>query len=113
GKRLAAEELEASPDDMVLDLDNGRFHVAGAPEPGLNWQQLAESLARKDRLSELSAEANFEAPYPTFPFGAHLAVVEVDTETGAVSLERFVAVDDAGTIINPLVADGQVHGGIA
>ena len=113
GKRLAAEELEASPDDMVLDLEQGRFHVAGSPEPGLNWQQLAERLADTDRLDELRSETDFMAPQPTFPFGAHVAVVEVDTDTGSVSLERFVAVDDAGTIINPLVFEGQVHGGVA
>jgi carbon-monoxide dehydrogenase large subunit len=113
GKRLAADELEASPEDMVLDVEQGRFHVAGSPEPGLNWQQLAERLAGEDRLNELSAQADFQASQPTFPFGAHLAVVEVDTETGSVSLERFVAVDDAGTIINPLVFEGQVHGGVA
>jgi carbon-monoxide dehydrogenase large subunit len=113
GKRLTAEELEASVEDMVLDLEEGRFHVAGSPEPGLNWQQLAERLAQRDRLKELSAEVDFQAPQPTFPFGAHVAVVEVDPETGAVSLERFVAVDDAGTIINPLVFQGQIHGGLA
>jgi carbon-monoxide dehydrogenase large subunit len=113
GKQLAAEELEASVEDMVLDLDQGRFHVTGSPEPGLNWQQLAERLSQRDRLSELSAEVNFKAAQPTFPFGAHLAVVEVDPETGSTSLERFVAVDDAGTIINPLVFEGQVHGGVA
>jgi len=113
GKRLAAEELEASPEDMALDVEQGRFHVAGSPEPGLNWQQLAERLSDKQRLDELSAEVDFQAPQPTFPFGAHVAVVEVDAETGSVSLERFVAVDDAGTIINPLVFEGQVHGGLA
>jgi aerobic carbon-monoxide dehydrogenase large subunit len=112
-KRLAAEELEASPEDMVLDAAQGRFHVAGSPEPGLNWQQLAERLANKHRLGELSAEANFQAPQPTFPFGAHVAVVEVDADTGSVSLERLIAVDDAGTIINPTIVDGQVHGGLA
>jgi carbon-monoxide dehydrogenase large subunit len=112
-KRLAAEELEASPEDMVLDTDAGRFHVTGSPEPGLTWAELADSLKTGDRLGELSAEVDFQAPQPTFPFGAHLAVVEVDTETGAVGLERLIAVDDAGTIINPLVVDGQVHGGVA
>jgi carbon-monoxide dehydrogenase large subunit len=113
GKRLAAEELEASAEDMVLDLEQGRFHVAGSPEPGLNWQQLAERLVPQNRLQDLSAEADYQAPQPTFPFGAHLAVVEVDADTGSVSLERFVAVDDAGRIINPLVFEGQVHGGLA
>ena len=112
-KRLAAEELEASPEDMVLDLGAGRFHVTGSAEPGLSWAELAGALKTGDRLAELSAEVDFQAAQPTFPFGAHLAVVEVDTETGAVGLQRLVAVDDAGTIINPLVVDGQVHGGVA
>jgi carbon-monoxide dehydrogenase large subunit len=112
-KRLAAEELEASPEDMMLDLDKGRFHVAGAPEPGLTWAELAGAMNEGGRLTELRAETDFQAAQPSFPFGAHLAVVEVDTETGAVGLERIVAVDDAGRIINPLVVDGQVHGGVA
>ncbi len=112
-KRLAAEELEASPEDMMLDLDQGHFHVAGAPQAALTWGDLAGRLHDKDRLSELSAEVDFTAAQPTFPFGAHLAVVEVDTETGGVELKRMIAVDDAGRIINPLVAEGQVHGGVA
>jgi carbon-monoxide dehydrogenase large subunit len=112
-KQLVADELEASAEDIVLDHDAGRFHVAGSPEPALSWSELAGRLDGKGRLAELSAEIDFQAPQPTFPFGAHVAVVEVDTETGAVELERIVAVDDAGTIINPLVAEGQVHGGLA
>src|SRR5437588_5431755 len=113
GKRLAAAELEANPDDMVLNVDEGRFHVTGAPQPSLGWGDLASRLESEGRLSELSAEVDFQASQPTFPFGAHVAVVEVDTETGAVELRRIVAVDDAGRIINPLVAEGQVHGGVA
>ncbi len=85
-KELAAEELEASPQDMVLDLEAGRFHVAGAPEPGLTWSELAGALNESGRLAELRLEVDFQAPQPTFPFGAHVAVVEVDTETGAVGL---------------------------
>jgi carbon-monoxide dehydrogenase large subunit len=112
-KRLAADMLEAGVEDMVLDLEGGRFHVAGAPEPALAWSDLASRLAADDRLAELSAEVDFEPTQPTFPFGAHVAVVEVDTETGSVKLERMIVVDDAGTIINPLVAEGQVHGGVA
>jgi len=112
-KQLAAQELEASPQDMVLDLQTGRFHVAGAPEPALSWAELASRLGADGRLEELAVETDFKAAQPTFPFGAHVAVVEVDTETGAVRLVRMVAVDDAGTIINPLVAEGQVHGGLA
>ena len=112
-KKLAAEELEASPDDMVLDLDAGHFHVAGAPQAALSWSDLASRLQSADRLQELSAEVDFTAAQPTFPFGAHIAVVEVDAETGSVDLQRMIAVDDAGRIINPLVVEGQVHGGVA
>ena len=112
GKRLAAGELEANPEDMVLNFDEGSFHVTGAPQPSLTWGELATRLEMQGRLNELSAEVDFQASQPTFPFGAHVAVVEVDTETGAVELRRMVAVDDAGRIINPLVAEGQVHGGV-
>ncbi len=112
-KELAADQLEAGVEDMVLDLDDGRFHVAGAPEPALSWGELASRLEDDGRLAELRAEADFAPTQPTFPFGAHLALVEVDTETGSVHLRRMVAVDDAGTLINPLVAEGQVHGGVA
>ena len=113
GKQLAAGELEANPEDMVLDVEQGRFHVTGAPQPSLSWGDLASRLDAQGRLDELSAEVDFQAAQPTFPFGAHVAVVEVDTETGAVQLKRIVVVDDAGRIINPLVAEGQVHGGVA
>ena len=113
GKRLAAGELEANPEDMVLNVEEGRFHVAGAPQPSLSWGDLATRLDAQGQLQELSAEVDFQASQPTFPFGAHVAVVDVDTETGAVVLKRIVAVDDAGRIINPLVAEGQVHGGVA
>ena len=110
---LAAEHLEANVDDVVLDADAGGFHVVGSPTPTLSWKELAAGLHAQGRLGELSAEEVFNAGAPTFPFGAHVAVVEVDTETGAVELRRLVAVDDAGTIINPVVAEGQVHGGVA
>jgi carbon-monoxide dehydrogenase large subunit len=112
-KRIAADELEANPDDMVLDLESGAFHVVGSPEPALGWGELASRLQAQDRLTELAAEVDFQPAAPTFPFGAHVAVVEVDTETGAVELKRIIACDDAGTIINPMIAEGQVHGGLA
>jgi len=112
-RQLAASELEASPEDLVLDLDRGAFHVAGAPAAALSWGELAARADRHGRLDELAVQTDFKAAQPTFPFGAHVAVVEVDTQTGAVALRRLVAVDDAGTLINPLVADGQVHGGLA
>jgi CO/xanthine dehydrogenase Mo-binding subunit len=111
-KQLAGDFLEASPADIVLDTALGHFHVAGAPARALSWADLAERAAADGRLAELRADHEFQAP-PTFPFGVHVAVVEVDVETGRVELERLVAVDDAGTLINPLVAEGQVHGGVA
>jgi carbon-monoxide dehydrogenase large subunit len=111
-KSMAADYLEASVADMVLDVGNGRFHVTGAPEPSLSWADLASRAAGDGRLGELKVAHEFQAP-PSFPFGMHLSVVEVDTETGRVELVRHVALDDAGTLINPLVADGQVHGGVA
>jgi len=112
-KRLVADLIEASPEDIVLDAQQGRFHVAGAPQSGLSWGELAARLDNDGRLQELSVETDFKADAPSFPFGAHLAVVEVDTETGAVEILRHISVDDAGTIISPVVADGQVHGGVA
>ena len=111
-KELAGDFLEASAADIVLDPARGAFHVVGAPARALTWAELAEKAGADGRLTELRVEHEFQAP-PTFPFGVHVAVVEVDVETGRVELERLVAVDDAGTLINPLVAEGQVHGGVA
>ena len=110
---LASEQLEASADDIVLDLERGGFHVVGSPTPVLTWKELAAAAAAEGRLAELRAAEIFKAGAPTFPFGAHVAAVEVDTQTGEVELRRLVAVDDAGTIVNPLIAEGQVHGGVA
>ena len=98
--------------DVVLDTDSGRFHVAGTPARSIGWADLVDSAHGPDG-GPLVAEHAFEPQMPTFPFGTHVAVVEVDTETGHVRLRRHVAVDDAGTLINPLLAEGQIHGGIA
>jgi aerobic carbon-monoxide dehydrogenase large subunit len=110
-KLLVADYLEANPEDVVLDTGLGRFHVAGTPNPSLSWEELAARAAGDDRLAELKASQEFKGQ-PTFPFGTHVAVVEIDTETGQVELQRMVCVDDAGTIVNPLLAEGQVHGGV-
>jgi carbon-monoxide dehydrogenase large subunit len=112
-RRLVADELEADPADVVLDPATGRFHVAGVPQVARTWAQLSARLHATGRLAELSVQTDFVPEQPTFPFGSHVAVVEVDVDTGAVKLMRLIAVDDAGTIINPLIAEGQVHGGIA
>lgn len=95
--RVLADELLGDGD---VELDEGA------------WAELAAKAADAGRLGELKAQHEFSSP-PSFPFGAHVAVVEVDTETGHVELRRLVAVDDAGTIINPVIAEGQVHGGVA
>jgi carbon-monoxide dehydrogenase large subunit len=107
GRELAADLLEASADDVVLDRERGCFHVAGAPARAVDWATVAATAD-----GGLSEAAMFTGTM-TFPFGAHLAVVAVDTETGSARVVRMVAVDDAGTIVNPLLAEGQVHGGLA
>jgi carbon-monoxide dehydrogenase large subunit len=105
-RERAAETLEASPADLVFDVDTSAFSVKGDPDVSVPLSSLAET----ERLFVYTV---FTAPGPTFPFGTHVAVVEVDTETGKVHLRRVVTVDDAGTVINPLLAEGQRHGGIA
>ena len=116
-REVAAELLEAAVDDVVLDPAGGRFHVAGTPAAGRSWAEVAAAAGDGDGAGDagvgLVAELDFQAPQPTFPFGAHLAVVEVDTETGDARLVRLVAVDDAGRVLNPLLAEGQRHGGLA
>jgi carbon-monoxide dehydrogenase large subunit len=110
-KSLAAKALEAAESDVTLDLDAGAFHVAGTPAVSKSWADLAQLAAAGGE--PLVIDTRFEAGSPTFPFGAHVAVVEVDTETGRVRHIRHVAVDDAGRVINPLLLEGQVHGGVA
>lgn len=107
-RRHAAHTFEADEADVVLDAEVGAFHVAGSPSLSLGWKELAAGLEAP--LYELN---DFSPAMPTFPSGAHIAVVEVDQDTGGTTLIRIVAVDDAGTILNPLVAEGQVHGGLA
>lgn len=108
-RRLAARLLEADDEDVVLS-PNGRFHVAGAPAIDVGWSDVAR--AAEDEQVTLDGEGDFAQTQGTFPSGAHVAVVEVDTETGAVRLRQMFAVDDAGRIVNQLLAEGQVHGGL-
>lgn len=105
-RSMAAERLEVAESDLQFSVDGSRFTVAGVPDAGVDLVELAAD-------DELLVASVFYAPGPTFPFGAHLAVVEVDTETGKAELQRMVCVDDAGVVINPLLAEGQRHGGIA
>ena len=107
---IAAELLEAAGEDVLLTTaDGGRFHVAGTPAVSVGWADIAAQRSS----DPLTCEADFDGAGPTFPFGVYVAVVTVDTETGGVRLDRMVTVDDAGTILNPLLALGQVHGGVA
>ena len=102
-RQKAAELLEAGVADVVFDA--GRFHVAGTPARSLGWRE----------IGAIDAEHKFkpEGGAGTYAFGACVAVVEVDTETGEVRVRQLVSVDDAGTLLNPMIAEGQVHGGLA
>ncbi|MEE9416433.1 MAG: xanthine dehydrogenase family protein molybdopterin-binding subunit [Acidimicrobiales bacterium] len=110
-RKLAADQLEAAVDDVIFDTATGMFHVVGTPAVSVDWQSVAGAAASAEL--EMTFISDLESQDPTFPFGSHLAVVEVDSETGHVTLERIVAVDDAGTLLNPMLAEGQVHGGLA
>jgi carbon-monoxide dehydrogenase large subunit len=115
-KQLAGHLLEANAADVVVG--NGGLHVAGVPANALSWADLAQAAGDDSRRpagmdAGLAHELDFDGTDSTFPFGAHIALVEVDTETGEVELLRHVAVDDCGRILNPLLVRGQQHGGIA
>lgn len=105
---VAARLLEADVSDVVLE--EGRFHVMGAPAVSKTWVDVV-AAARIEGV-ELEGEGDFSQKHGTFPSGAHIAVVEVDVETGGVRLRDLFAADDAGRIVNALLAEGQVHGGL-
>ncbi len=112
---IAAHILEASADDIVFE-DNGAY-VAGSPEKSVDWAAIAKAAYQAHTLPEgmesgLEAYSAFSPGNATWPFGTHLAVVEVDEETGDVKILKYVAVDDCGNVVNPMIVDGQVHGGI-
>ncbi|HLH69658.1 MAG TPA: xanthine dehydrogenase family protein molybdopterin-binding subunit [Candidatus Dormibacteraeota bacterium] len=113
---IAAHLLEVAPEDLVWEA--GRIHVAGTPARGMGLEEVAQAAVDPDRLPPglppgLEATSRFSLPGLLFPFGAYAAVVEVDRETGEVKVLRLATVDDAGTLVNPRLAEGQVHGGIA
>jgi carbon-monoxide dehydrogenase large subunit len=110
-RALAGAAFEAALPDMVLE--DGRFQVRGVPTRAMTLADLASWAVRAGREKELAVEAEFDPPDNVFPFGAHLAYIEVDRETGAVKVLRYVAVDDCGPVINPMIVEGQVHGAIA
>jgi aerobic carbon-monoxide dehydrogenase large subunit len=114
-KELAAQMLEAAAADVTLE--EGRFHVVGVPARSVSWKEVAEfgnsSRAPEPLRKKLAAETDFRPKGETYPFGAHVAVVEIDVETGEIRILRFLTVDDCGRVLNPLLVEGQIHGGIA
>jgi len=114
-RELASHLLEVDADDLVFS--DGRFGVKGVPRKALTIQQIAQRAHTAKNLpkgmeSGLAAESTFEPSNFTFPFGTHICVAEVEPETGSVEIKKYVAVDDCGKVINPLLVDGQVQGGI-
>jgi aerobic carbon-monoxide dehydrogenase large subunit len=115
-QRIAAHMLEADVED--IEFEEGKAFVKGSPATAKTIQEIAGAAALAYDLPEgeepfLDDTTYYDPPNCTFPFGTHVAIVEIDAETGEVALERYVAVDDVGKVINPMIVDGQVHGGIA
>lgn len=115
-KQIAAHMLEASPDDV--NFDGGEFSVAGSPQKSVPFNAVANAANTSNTLPPgiepgLETTAFFEPDSCTFPFGTHICVVEVDKDTGEAEVVRYVAVDDCGRQLNPMLVQGQVHGGIA
>ena len=114
-RQIAAHQMEANPDDLLFE--GGVFSVQGSPDHSTPIQGVAFEAFTAHNLPDgmepnLQEQVTFDPPNFAFPFGTHVAVVEVDTETGGVRLVGYTAVDDCGTQINPLIVEGQVHGGI-
>ena len=114
--RIAAHLLEASEED--IEFADGAAHVAGAPDSSVAWGDIAACAYQPHRLPEgleggLEAHSIFSPGNATWPFGTHIAMVEVDPETGDVDILRYIGMDDCGNVISPMIVDGQIHGGIA
>src|SRR4030095_5712200 len=113
---IAATMLEASPDDLAWE--KGRWYVKGDPEKHALIENIAARAYSGDELPEgmeggLDAQVIYDPPNLTYPYGAYIAVVDVDPDTAHVKVRRFVAVDDCGVRINPMIVDAQIHGGLA
>jgi carbon-monoxide dehydrogenase large subunit len=115
-KSIAANELEAAEEDIEWSRESGEFHVAGAPDRSITITEIAAGAYMNHPGSEepgLEAVNYYDPPEMTYPFGSYIVIVEVDRETGEVDFEKFVAVDDCGNRINPMIIEGQIHGGLA
>jgi carbon-monoxide dehydrogenase large subunit len=115
-KRISAHLLEASEDD--IEFAHGRLYVRGDPDSGHSIQEIALAAFTAHALPDgvepsLDSDATYDPDNFSFPHGTHLCATEVDTETGQVTIRSYVAVDDVGKVVNPLIVDGQVHGGLA
>ncbi len=115
-RKIAAHLLEAAEEDVVYE--NGKAYVKGSPTKAVTIQEITGAAFQPHRLPAgmeggLDETTFFNPPNFVWPFGAHIAVIEIDDETGRVQIQRYVAVDDCGTRLNPLIVDGQIHGGIA
>ncbi|MDQ3861475.1 MAG: xanthine dehydrogenase family protein molybdopterin-binding subunit [Actinomycetota bacterium] len=115
-KKIAAHMLEAAEEDM--EFSEGKFSVKGSPDLSMTIQDVASAAFMAGNLPEgmqpqLNEDYTYDPPNFTFPFGAHVCVVEVDTETGKVKVRDYFGVDDCGPVINPVIVDGQLHGGLA
>ncbi|WP_435159047.1 xanthine dehydrogenase family protein molybdopterin-binding subunit [Haladaptatus sp. DFWS20] len=115
-RRIAAHHLEASVNDV--EFENGEFHVTGAPDRAIHIKEVAHEAYLGHDLPEgmdpgLEVTNFYDPENFTFPFGTHAAVVEIAPDTGEIEIQRYVAVDDCGEIINPMIVEGQVHGGVA
>jgi len=108
-REVAAEDLEAAPED--LEFTDGAFQVSGAPSRSIHLRDIAAIL--EDRGEALEATEYYDPPNYGYSFGTHVAAVEVDPASGEIEFERYVAVDDCGSVINPLIVEGQIHGGVA
>jgi carbon-monoxide dehydrogenase large subunit len=115
-RRIAAHLLEANEED--LDFSGGSFSVRGTPGTGISMQEIALATFAAHNYPEgiepsIDAEATYDPENFSFPHGTHICAMEVDTETGLVKIRKYACVDDVGTIVNPLIVEGQVHGGLA
>ena len=114
--KIAAHLLEASADD--IEFADGGAHVAGTPDSAVTWEDISRTAYQPHLLPEgmeggLEAHAIFSPGNATWPFGTHIAMVEVDADTGDVTILRYIGMDDCGNVISPMIVDGQIHGGIA